>query len=1036
MRGEALRSEASRDMPEDAAIAVPKGPRGRVITIVGPDGSGKTTLSAALVEGVLADRPVLVLANRRGAGRPGLLPHRKVRGDTRQPHRYASYPAWVSVPKTLYLFADFALGRLIRVRPFLRRGGWVIVERGWWDVMVDPMRYRLRPFPMLGRVLGRMMPRSDLVLVLDAPPAVIEARKAQLSPAEVERQRQAWHELLPPRQPRFYIDASCPAEEVAREASLELGRLERGARDPALSLDVVEGNAEAGARWLPLLRRLSERFPLWVVWKNADAALGGVGDMDVLAPAEDWDGIAQEFVRWSREQSLSPVLECRHVPGSMYLAAADPAGARPFELDVKALGAHRGATIFRPADLAPFTSIDPRGFRRLRPGAEGILKLVLNGVRRNAGPRADRIARESIPELVASDPEGLREAAHLFGAAGPAARRGAEAVAGGRWRRRDMLAVEAWARVRAAIRPGILLRRARFRLTGTRVCPGIKGLRKGNPKVFGDPTAWPTEILEQHTVGGVEGKRDAPAGPGRGGVVMIAGPDGVGKTTLSFALANGLFAGIPVRRVHHARGLGVFPHHKSAPGSSSEPHGRPPYPRWLSTAKLFYLYLDFRIGWLLNIRPFVRRGGWVLIQRHWWDIVVDPARYRLRSAGRLGKMLGRLLPKPDLVLILEASPGVIAGRKSELPEVELARQLRAWRESLPSGQRRAYLDATLPIEDVVRRATDEIQAVTQEVNLGSRGWINLPGRGSRARFILPRAPRAAVTSALRIYHPVNTRGRLGSRLARLASGLGLLRLLPRGAAPSSEVLRVLQHHIPRNGTVAVARTNHSGRALALLLEPGGSCRAVAKVATQPEGRPPLRDEAERLTLLGPLLPPPLSPPTLLSSEDGLMLLAPVPWRLRPEPWRLSPDVAFALGTFFRAGMVDGDPPTGPVHGDVAPWNLLLTDHGWVLLDWEEARPDGLPFHDPVHHLVQSAVLLGRPSPEALLAGLRGRGWIGHSLRAYASGAGLQVEEGPRYFVSYLRSRLERLDPTTVNGAKGIRILRGLLRCLAEKERPS
>jgi hypothetical protein len=514
-----------------------------------------------------------------------------------------------------------------------------------------------------------------------------------------------------------------------------------------------------------------------------------------------------------------------------------------------------------------------------------------------------------------------------------------------------------------------------------------------------------------------------------GGVVMFAGPDGVGKTTLSHGLEYGLFADVPLARVHHARGLGVLPHRGHSPGSSSDPHGRPPYPALMSMVKLLYLFLDFRIGWSVRVRPFVRGGGWVLLQRHWWDIVVDPTRYRLHPTPRLGKFLGRLLPRPDLVLVLEAPAGLIAGRKNELPRHELARQMLVWRNLLPAGQRRAYLDAGLPIHEVVRLAAEEICALRGE---RSRGWVNLPSR-DRARWFVPRSPRAATMSGLNVYHPVTAKGRFGWRLARLAARGGLFRLMPDGTAPPAEVQDALAPYIPVGGTLAAGSANHTGRFVALVLEPGGACRAVAKVATEPHGQQLLDEEADRLASFGPLLPHPLSPPTLLAREAGVLLFEPVPWRPRRRPWRISPDVAFALGGFFRGRRSEAHPNTGFAHGDVAPWNLLRTRDGWVLVDWEEARADGLPLHDLAHHLVQSAALLGRPSHRKILSGLRGRGWVGESIRAYAAGAGLPLEEATRVFVAYLQSSLQVLDPDTVDGRRGIRTRLALLRALTRRE---
>jgi thymidylate kinase len=209
------------------------GTRGHVLMIVGPDGTGKTTLCTALVKQIAQHSAVRVLANRHGAERPGLLPRRKSRGSPSEPHRHPAYPLLLSLAKVLYYVADFYLGWLVQVRPFVRRGGWVVVERGWWDVLVDPRRYRLSLPRWLCRSLAHVLPRPCLVLVLSAPTAVITARKAQLSDAELMRQMKMWHEILPPKQNRLYLDTSAPRQAVLSKASraiADLGRVPATAR--------------------------------------------------------------------------------------------------------------------------------------------------------------------------------------------------------------------------------------------------------------------------------------------------------------------------------------------------------------------------------------------------------------------------------------------------------------------------------------------------------------------------------------------------------------------------------------------------------------------------------------------------------------------------------------------------------------------------------------------------------------------------------------------------------------------------------------
>jgi thymidylate kinase len=215
-----------------------------MLMIVGPDGTGKTTLCNALVEQLSLCSNVLVLANRTGATRPGLLPRRKLRGSKVEPHRHPAYPRLLSIAKSILYVVDFNLGWLVRARPFVRRGGWVLVERGWWDVLVDPRRYRLDLPQWLGRFLAHLMPRPSLVFILDPPVEVVTARKAQLPAAELVRQMTAWQQILPRTQPRLHLDTSRPIEDSLRAATRAIDDLVRAAgRREAANRPVPSGAA-------------------------------------------------------------------------------------------------------------------------------------------------------------------------------------------------------------------------------------------------------------------------------------------------------------------------------------------------------------------------------------------------------------------------------------------------------------------------------------------------------------------------------------------------------------------------------------------------------------------------------------------------------------------------------------------------------------------------------------------------------------------------------------------------------------------------
>jgi hypothetical protein len=408
----------------------------------------------------------------------------------------------------------------------------------------------------------------------------------------------------------------------------------------------------------------------------------------------------------------------------------------------------------------------------------------------------------------------------------------------------------------------------------------------------------------------------------------------------------------------------------------------------------------------------------VLIERGWWDIAVDPRRHRLDTPSRLLWLLGRVLPAPEVVLILEADAQVLYARKAELPLEELARQARAWRDFLPAGQRRVYLDAARPIEEVRARATEEVEGIVEgwAAARTGNGWASIPS-ASTPRWSLPRAGSGVARNALLIYQPVTTRGLVAWRGARALAGAGLFRWWPRGQAPPSQVRAALAPHLANDDLLAVATTHYAGRYVVLIMDRSGRPRAVAKLATDAAGAAPLAREADALERFGPLLEPPLSAPRVLARAEGLLLLEAIRWRPRLRVWKLSEDVARALGAFYAAGPQRGD--GGRAHGDFAPWNLFHTDSGWVVADWEEAHEGAPPFWDVFHYLVQGHALLGRPRAEELVAGLAGRGWVGRALSAYAQGAGLSPDVAREHLGPYLRDSTRYLDSTDADGRKGL-----------------
>ncbi|MDE3101420.1 MAG: hypothetical protein KGJ98_04210 [Chloroflexota bacterium] len=254
----------------------------------------------------------------------------------------------------------------------------------------------------------------------------------------------------------------------------------------------------AAPPWLPLLQDLTRTLPDWAVWKNVDRALAGMGDVDSVAPPTEWPTIARAFARWAREHDLGPVVACTHIPVGIELIAVPAPRTAFIELGAKARRIYRGSTVYTASAFLPLMEMDPRGFRRLRPGAEGLFKLLLGGVHRDGTPDPRALTEKRAPALIAEDPEGARRASALLGVAGPAAFAAATAAARGEWDRPAMLVVQAWALARAPLDPMTLARKIDYQIRVRSRCPILRVLFREHRQVPADRDAWLAEVRRTH----------------------------------------------------------------------------------------------------------------------------------------------------------------------------------------------------------------------------------------------------------------------------------------------------------------------------------------------------------------------------------------------------------------------------------------------------------------------------------------------------------------------------------------------------------
>jgi thymidylate kinase len=99
-------------------------------------------------------------------------------------------------------------------------------------------------------------------------------------------------------------------------------------------------------------------------------------------------------------------------------------------------------------------------------------------------------------------------------------------------------------------------------------------------------------------------------------------------------------------------------------------------------------------------RP-LEQGSMVLFDRYADDILVDPRRYRYGGPAWLARVFARAIPRPDLLIALDAPARTLIARKTEISIEELERQRGEYAALVGSMENGRIVDADQPLEDVV-----------------------------------------------------------------------------------------------------------------------------------------------------------------------------------------------------------------------------------------------------------------------------------------------------------------------------------------------
>jgi thymidylate kinase len=162
----------------------------------------------------------------------------------------------------------------------------------------------------------------------------------------------------------------------------------------------------------------------------------------------------------------------------------------------------------------------------------------------------------------------------------------------------------------------------------------------------------------------------------RNGITLaFLGADGSGKSTAlefiqrNFSEDRKLF---PFKKIYFKPNVfKIKPDVKSSVDGTNIPHSHSTYSSLLSVCKVFYVFLNYLFYLpILFLRK--KNGHMVLFDRHYYDLLADPKRYRINNAGlRAARLLSSWVPKPDAVIVLTSDISLLAQRKPDEVPIEL-----------------------------------------------------------------------------------------------------------------------------------------------------------------------------------------------------------------------------------------------------------------------------------------------------------------------------------------------------------------------------
>lgn len=209
-----------------------------------------------------------------------------------------------------------------------------------------------------------------------------------------------------------------------------------------------------------------------------------------------------------------------------------------------------------------------------------------------------------------------------------------------------------------------------------------------------------------------------------GGWIAFIGPDGCGKSAVIEIVAADFAPAFQKVVRRHLRPK-ALPATRADEVPVTDPHGQAVRGSVYSAAKMIYLFLDYWIGYFLRVKSETVRTRLVIFDRYFYDILIDPERVLYGGPRWLPRLLSHLIPRPEIVFLLNASPDVLWSRKQEVPYEEVVRQQREFLDLARRMPSAVVVDAARPLQEVRHQVQ---RTIIEHFSLRTQRRLDIPAK--------------------------------------------------------------------------------------------------------------------------------------------------------------------------------------------------------------------------------------------------------------------------------------------------------------------